>query len=147
MKIEYKIIKWHSSSVGQSARLIPGRSLVRTQSMLFLLFKNKKTETMSFRFFIRYDRRYEENTACAVQQSLIAQADLMNQWPPVSKNLNTQADCIISSTFEIANTLSKALKCPRIRVLTIHFCRYFILSKSTQKPMKWIPVFLKSFYL
>ena len=90
MKIQYK--KWHSSSVGQSARLIPGRSLVRTQSMLFLLFKNKKTETMSFRFFIRYDRRYGASVACAVEQSLIAQAELKKTSDlPIAKNLNTQA--------------------------------------------------------
>lgn len=60
--------------------------------MLFLLFKNKKTETMSFRFFIRYDRRYGASAACAVEQSLIAQAELKKTSDlPAAKNQNTQA--------------------------------------------------------
>ena len=55
------------------------RSVEPSLCYFLLIFKNKKTETLSFRFFIRYDRRYEASAACAVQQSLIAQADLMNQ--------------------------------------------------------------------
>ena len=40
---------------------------------------------------------------------------------------------------------AKSLKHPRIRVLSVHFSRYFSLSKSTQKSMKWTPTVLKSF--
>ena len=48
---------------------------------------------MSFRFFIRYDRRYGASAACAVEQSLIAQAELKKTSDlPIAKNLNTQAD-------------------------------------------------------
>jgi len=31
---------------------------------------------------------------------------------------------------------AKPIKCPRIRVLTVHFSQYFSLSKCTQKPIK-----------
>ena len=48
---------------------------------------------MSFRFFIRYDRRYGASAACAVEQSLIAQAELKKTSDlPIAKNQNTQAD-------------------------------------------------------
>ena len=47
---------------------------------------------MSFRFFIRYDRRYGASVACAVEQSLIAQAELKKSSDlHISKNQNTQA--------------------------------------------------------
>ncbi len=42
---------------------------------------------------------------------------------------------------------NKPLKCPRIRILSVHFSRYFSLSKSTEMSMKWTPVVLKSFCL
>ena len=67
---------------------------------------------------------------------------------PILQNLKIRAERLFFSAFYLCIVVlfqgllklrilrAKPIKCPIIRVLTVHFSQYFSLSKCTQKPIK-----------